>query len=73
MQRIETLLGQLRQGAVTIEGETMRVPERVRLELEAKQDGVEVEITWDAPAKERSGVGEDAELEQRAHEPSAQA
>lgn len=63
-QRIETFLEQLKQGAVTVEDETIAVPEQVRLEVEAKSDGIEVELEWETSAEERS----DADAEERTEE-----
>ncbi len=52
VQRILTVLEQLRQGTVVLGNETLRIPEQVLLELEADGEELEIELKWEPRAAE---------------------
>ena len=58
VKRLQTLAEQIKQGTIMLENKKVEVPEKVRLEIKADREELEVELKWKAVSIEKATLPE---------------
>ena len=56
VQRLRSLAQEIEQGTIRFGDRTFRVPDQVRLKIEASNDELEIDLKWKAGAAEEAGI-----------------